>query len=50
MRPRRNYYAHYAGPVSVAARGQCVSWTVAVLNPQRTSWTQKETGGSGFCR
>ncbi len=44
-----NYYTHYAGPVSVTAKGQCISWTVAVLNPQRTSWTQKETGGSGFC-
>ncbi len=45
-----NYYTHYAGPVSVPAKGQCISWTVAVLNPKRTSWTQEETGDSGYCR
>jgi hypothetical protein len=44
-----NYYPREAGPVSVYGRGQCVNWTIAALNPERTAWILPETTGRDHC-
>ncbi len=44
-----NYYSQTAGPVRVQARAQCVTWTVAALDPRSTKWALPETSGTGHC-